>query len=67
MRGEVPAGHVRPGIAVEEADEADKAALREALTPYCEQFKLSVDELVSAPFTKLTSQTTRPYGQLYAY
>lgn len=67
VRGEVPAGHVRPGIAIEEANDDDKATLRETLTPYCEQFGLSVEELVAAPFTKMTSQTTRPYGQLYAY
>ena len=66
VRGEVPAGHVRAGIAVEEAGADDQAALRELLTPYCEQFALSVEELLKTPFTKMTSQTTRPYGQLYA-
>lgn len=67
VRGEVPEANVRPGIAVDEADDEDKALLKDALTPYCEQFKLSVDELLSAPFQKLTATTSRPFGQLYAY
>ncbi|MEN6546523.1 MAG: hypothetical protein ABFE07_10810 [Armatimonadia bacterium] len=67
VRGEVPEANVRPGIAVQEAGEEDKALLKDALTPYCAQFKLSVDELLSAPFQKLTATTSRPFGQLYAY
>lgn len=67
VRGEVPEAHVRAGIAVEEADETDHQTLRTLLAPYCEQFGLSLDEILSAPFTKLTPRTTRPFGQLYAY
>ncbi|MEN6644170.1 MAG: hypothetical protein ABFE08_17160 [Armatimonadia bacterium] len=67
VRGEVPEANVRPGIAVQEVGEEDKALLKDALTPYCAQFKLSVDELLSAPFQKLTATTSRPFGQLYAY
>lgn len=67
VRGEVPPDRVRKGVAVEEADETDRAALRDLLAPYCNAFGLSPDELLSAPFTRITSQTTRPYGQLYAY
>lgn len=67
VRGEVPAQNVRAGISVDEAADEDKAALREALAPYCTQFGLSLDEIVGAPFTRLTARTTRPYGQLYAY
>ncbi|MEN6302105.1 MAG: hypothetical protein ABFD96_05230 [Armatimonadia bacterium] len=67
VRGEVPETNVRPGIAVQEVGEEDKALLKDALTPYCAQFKLSVEELLSAPFQKLTATTSRPFGQLYAY
>lgn len=67
VRGEVPGANVRPGIAVDEADDEDKALLKDALTPYCAQFGLSVEELLSAPFQKLTATTSRPFGQLYAY
>jgi glutamate synthase domain-containing protein 3 len=67
IRGEVPADHVRKGVAVEAATEEDTAILKEVLTPYCAQFGLKVSEVLSVPFTRITSQTTRPYGQLYAY
>jgi glutamate synthase domain-containing protein 3 len=67
VRGEVPAQNVRPGIAVDEVNDEDQAALRKLLAPYCAQFGLSLDEIASAPFTRLTARTTRPYGQLYAY
>lgn len=67
VRGEVPAQSVRPGIAVEEVGEKDGVLLREVLAPYCEAFALSVDEIANVPFTRLTAQSTRPFGQLYAY
>jgi hypothetical protein len=67
VRGEVPEGNVRPGIAVEEASDADRAELREILTPYCAQFGLPLDEIAGGSFLRLTAKTTRPYGQLYAY
>ncbi|MBP8952583.1 MAG: hypothetical protein KBI47_09370 [Armatimonadetes bacterium] len=67
IRGEVPPDRVRKGVAVEEADDEDKETLRGVLAPYCDQFGLNLDELLAAPFTRILSQTTRPYGQLYAY
>jgi glutamate synthase domain-containing protein 3 len=67
VRGEVPADRLRKGIGTAEAEESDQAVLRELLTPYCEQFQMSVDDLLSVPFTRVTPVTNRPYGQLYAY
>jgi glutamate synthase domain-containing protein 3 len=67
VRGEVPASHVRAGIAIDEADAEDQATLRDLLAPYCAQFGLPLDEIAGAPFTRLTARTSRPYGQLYAY
>ncbi len=67
VRGDVPPSFLRPGIAKEEAEASDYVLLEELLTPYCAQFGLNIQEILKAPFTKLTPQTTRPYGQLYAY
>ncbi len=67
VRGEVPPQNVRPGIAVDEANEDDTATLRDLLAPYCAQFGLPLDEIAGAPFTRLTARTSRPFGQLYAY
>ncbi len=67
IRGEVPADHVRKGVAVEEAGEEDASVLRDLLTPYCAEFGFAVDEVLSKPFTRIVSHTTRPYGQLYSY
>ena len=50
-----------------DVDDEDKETLRGVLAPYCDQFGLNLDELLAAPFTRILSQTTRPYGQLYAY
>lgn len=67
IRGEVAPDRVRKGVAVEQTTEQDQPQLREILTPYCSEFGLSVDEILSVPFTRITPSTTRPYGQLYAY
>lgn len=67
VRGEVPAELLRPGVAADPTTDEDAPILRNLLTPYAEQFALSVEELLSAPFTRIISVTTRPYGQLYAY
>lgn len=67
VRGEVAADRVRVGIGIEEAGPEDKDTLRELLTPYCKEFGLSLEEILNHPFSRLTSTTNRPYGQLYAY
>lgn len=67
VRGEVPGHRVRKGVTVEQTADEDTSLLRDLLTPYCQAFDLSVAELLAAPFTRITSHTTRPYGQLYAY
>ena len=67
VRGEVPEHHLGKGVAAHELTEADQALLRERLTPYCEAFDLSLDEVLSVPFQKLVAVSTRPHGQLYAY
>lgn len=67
VRGEVAPDRVRKGVSIEETTEDDAAVLRELLEPYCAEFDLPLEELLAAPFTRLLSHTSRPYGQLYAY
>jgi len=67
VRGEVPSDRVRKGVTMQETNQDDVEVLRGLLTPYCAEFGLSVDELLSQPYTRIVSHTTRPYGQLYAY
>lgn len=67
VRGEVPEQNVRPGVGVSVITEEGRGPLRATLAPYCEAFGLSLDEIANAPFTCLTAQSARPFGQLYAY
>ena len=67
VRGGVPENRVREGVTLKEAGDEDIALLRRTLTPYCQEFGLSVDELMSSAFTRITAHSARPYGQLYAY
>jgi len=67
VRGEVPSDRVRKGVTMQETNQDDVEVLRGLLTPYCAEFGLNVDELLSQPYTRIVSHTTRPYGQLYAY
>ena len=67
VRGEVTEDRVRKGVAVEDVDDEDRATLRDLLTPYCAEFSLPVEEILASPFVRITSVTTRPYGQLYSY
>lgn len=47
------------------ATEEDLKDLRSDLTEYCELFGLDVDELLSAPFTVVTPDSSNPYTQMY--
>jgi glutamate synthase domain-containing protein 3 len=67
VRGEVAADRLRKGVGAQEASSEDEADLRQILAPYCAEFGLGLDEVMSAPFTRVSPHTTRPYGQLYAY
>jgi glutamate synthase domain-containing protein 3 len=67
IRGEVAEDRIRKGVSLAQVGDDERPSLRELLNPYCDVFGLSVDEVLSAPFTRITAHTTRPYGQLYAY
>ncbi len=67
IRGEVAEDRVRRGVSLAQVSDDERPSLRELLDPYCDTFGLSVEEVLSVPFTRITAHTTRPYGQLYAY
>jgi len=41
--------------------------LGQALTEYCSEFDLDVEDILSEPFLTLYPHSVRPYGRLYAY
>ena len=67
VRGEVAEDRVRRGVSLAQVSDDEQPYLRELLDPYCDTFGLSVDDVLSAPFTRITAHSTCPYGQLYAY
>ena len=67
VRGEVEPWQCGKEVGVFTADEADLAELTPVLKEYCEDMGLDLDEVLSAPFTKLVPVSHRPYGKLYTY
>ena len=49
------------------ASDAEKAGLRPVLADYCRTFALDLDEVLSAPFTRIAPTGSRPYARLYTY
>ncbi len=47
------------------ADEADFQELRSHLSEFCELFGYDADEILSAPFTVVTPDSSNPYRQMY--
>lgn len=47
--------------------EDDSKLLEPHLKEFCQDFGMDLAEIMKVPFQKLTSQTSRPYGRLYAY
>jgi hypothetical protein len=41
--------------------------LKEELKGFCEAFNISLDEILSEPFTKIVPVSARPYGRMYAH
>ena len=49
------------------ASDAEKTGLRPVLADYCRTFELDLDEVLSAPFTRIAPTGSRPYARLYTY
>lgn len=67
VRGEVEPHKLGKEVGVKVPDEADLKELSGYLKDYCADFGLSLDEVMSQPFSKLVPVSSRPYGRLYAY
>jgi len=67
IRGAVDAWCCGTEVSVSPATDAEKAGLRPVLADYCRTFGTSLDEVLSAPFTRIAPTGSRPYARLYTY
>jgi len=67
IRGRIEPHQLGREVGLGKVDESDWAALKPALDEFCGAFGHDVSEFKPADFVKLSPQTTRPYGKLYAY
>ena len=67
IRGEVDPFQLGKEVSISSMDEIDKERLRLYLREYCEDFALSLDEVIEQKFIKLLPTHLRPYGKIYAY
>ncbi len=67
VRGEVLEGLCGKEVGILETDAEDMKALKDALTEFCADLSLNLDEIMSKGFKKLLPVSLRPYGNLYAY
>lgn len=65
VRGSVPEHRLGRGAGRGEVTDEDRRELHGHLKPYCREFSLELDSLVSGQYTKLVPLTYRPYGRLY--
>lgn len=67
IRGEVDPFQLGKEVSISSMDEIDKERLRLYLREYCEDFALSLKEVIEQKFIKLLPTHLRPYGRIYAY
>ena len=67
IRGEVDPFQLGKEVSISSMDEIDKERLRLYLREYCENFALSLNEVIEQKFIKLLPTHLRPYGKIYAY
>lgn len=66
-RGEVDTFQLGKEVSISPVDKMDEERLRLYLKEYCEDFGLSLDEVMRDKFIKLLPTHLRPYGRIYAY
>lgn len=67
LRGDVQDRQMGAEISRTQMLDADRQRLAAAVGRFAEHFGLDAAEILSAPFTKLTATSPRPYGRLYVY
>ncbi len=67
IRGEVDPFQLGKEVSISSVDETDEKKLRLYLKEYCDEFGLSIDEVMRDRFIKLLPTHLRPYGKIYAY
>jgi glutamate synthase domain-containing protein 3 len=67
IRGRVDPDQVGKEVGLCVANQEDLKRLTPLLEEYCLDFEFSMDEIMRRRFQKLTPQSSRPYGRLYAY
>jgi glutamate synthase domain-containing protein 3 len=67
LRGSVPENFLGKEVSESSFSDDDAVLIKPYLTEFCQDFGLDFSEISRIPFRKLVSQTSRPYGRLYAY
>jgi len=67
VRGEIDKNNCGAEVGILDLDDEDMKVLKDALTEYCKDMGLSLDEIMKKGFKKLIPVSLRPYGNLYAY
>lgn len=67
IRGNIEAYQLGKEAKKSNQDLKDKKILRAYLKEYCAYFSLSLQDILSSDFVKLSPSSLRPYGRLYAY
>lgn len=67
IRGDVDKEMCGKEVGVMDLDDEDVSELKEALTDFCKDVGLNMDEVMKKGFRKLVPVSLRPYGNLYAY
>jgi glutamate synthase domain-containing protein 3 len=67
IRGKVDPFQLGKEVSISSANKMDEECLRLYLREYCEDFGLSLDDVMRNKFIKLLPTHLRPYGKIYAY
>ncbi len=65
IRTEYPPRDLPKQVSIKEADEKDKAAIKECIDLFIKKFGGNLDDLLKSKFYKLSPNTANPYKQLY--
>jgi len=67
IRGEIDPFQIGKEVSILPIESSDEDILRIYLKEYCDDFSLSLDEVMKEKFIKLLPLHLRPYGKIYAY